>query len=210
MLKSIAIRAAVALAFLSPAMAEDVLQPTDATAAAAGEVPQAVIDACQNDFEKHCKKHEPESAAARDCMAGVFEKLSDPCVTAILDSPLVEQQQQLANARGGEENSTAGPKTADETAGAGRRKGRSAQTAIDKSSFDKSAHAKTAAKPAARTGKAKHAAPAKYAAAKSKRHVAQRASGPKRSVAGHIRRGTGIANYYVAKYTRFAFAKAFR
>ena len=103
MLKSIAICAALTMAVLSPAMAEDVLQSADApaTAAAAGEVPQAVKDACKDDFEKHCKKHEPESAAARDCMAGAFEKLSDPCVAAILDSPLAEHATRIGGERAG-------------------------------------------------------------------------------------------------------------
>ncbi len=191
MLKTIAISAAIALAIVSPAMAQDVSQAAEAPAAAAGEIPQAVMDACKDDYEKHCIAHAPEGAAARDCMAHAFEKLSDPCVTAILDSPLVEQQsQQIAKAQASEQSGTDDPKAA-------------------------------ATKPATRTAKARHAAVSKssarkyyagqHSAGKSKRHVAQhRQKGPRRNVAGHIRRGTGIASHYVAKYTRFAFARAFR
>ncbi len=80
-----------------------------AAAAAAGEIPQAVMDACKDDYEKHCIAHAPEGAAARDCMAHAFEKLSDPCVTAILDSPLVEQQsQQIAKAQASEQSGAEG------------------------------------------------------------------------------------------------------
>ncbi len=188
MLKPIAICVALALALTAPAMAQDVPPSADAatTVAAAGDVPQAVKDACKDDYEKHCIQHAPEGAAARDCMAHAFEKLSDPCVTAILDSPLVEQQsQQIAKAQASEQSGVEGAKA-------------------------------TATKPATRTAKARHAAASKnsarkYSAGQSTRHVAQhRQKGPRRSVTAHIRRGTGIAKSYVAKYTRFAFAKAFR
>ncbi len=179
MLKSIAICAALTLALISPATAQDVSQSVEpaTAAAAAGEVPQAVKDACKDDYETHCSAHAPESATARDCMAHAFEKLSDPCVTAILDSPIAEQEQQrVANARSSEET-------------------------------EATTHG---IRSATRTVKAKRAAPEKYAGTKNKRHVAQRASAKPRSVAAHIRRGTGIASRYVAKYTRFALAKAFR
>ena len=182
MLKSIAICAALTLALISPATAQDVSQSVEpaTAAAAAGEVPQAVKDACKDDYETHCSAHAPESATARDCMAHAFEHLSDPCVTAILDSPLVEQEQQrVANARSSEET-------------------------------EATTHGIRSAKPATRTAKAKRAAPEKYAGTKNKRHVAQRASAKPRSVTAHVRRGTGIASRYVAKYTRLAFAKAFR
>lgn len=212
MFKSIATCTALALAFLSPAMAEDTLQSADATAtaAAAGEVPQAVKDACKDDYEKHCKKHEPESAAARECMAGAFEKLSDPCVTAILDSPLVEQaQQQLANAPANDGNSAEGTDTsATKPAAATRTMQRNGHNVRGTASAHKIRDPDI--EPATHTAKARHAAPAKYASVKSKRRIAHHASGPRKSVAGYVRRGTGIANYYVAKYTRFAFAKGFR
>ena len=184
MLKSIAICAALTLALMSPATAQDVPPSADAAtaAAAAGEVPQAVKDACKDDYETHCSAHAPESPTARDCMAHAFEHLSDPCVTAILDSPLVEQEQQrVANAREADESGAAKP-----------------------------AQKVQSAKPATRTAKAKRAAPAKYAAAKPKRQVARSPSAKPRSVASHIRRGTGIAKSYVAKYTRFALARVFR
>ena len=61
-------------------------------AAHAGEVPQAVKDACSGDYKQHCSKHAPESDGARDCMADVFGKLSDGCVSAILSSDLVDEQ----------------------------------------------------------------------------------------------------------------------
>lgn len=64
------------------------------TAAAADEIPQAVKDACSGDYKKLCSAHKPESDAARDCMADAFKQLSDPCVTAILDSDLVDKQAQ--------------------------------------------------------------------------------------------------------------------
>lgn len=60
--------------------------------AAAADVPQAVKDACSDDFQKHCKAHKPDSDAARGCMADVFSHLSDPCVSAILNSDLVDEQ----------------------------------------------------------------------------------------------------------------------
>ena len=60
------------------------------TAAIADDVPQTVKDACRDDYEKHCGAHQPESNEVRDCMAAAFEKLSDTCVGAILDSNLAE------------------------------------------------------------------------------------------------------------------------
>ena len=179
MLKSIVIGAAVLLAL--------------SFSVVAGEVPQAVKDACKGDYETHCSAHEPEGQAAHDCMASVFEKLSDPCVTAILDSPLVEQEQQrLADAQAS--------KTTEPV--------HKVRTADAKSS--KRVGPAKRVEPAKRVANAKHARHTKYAAVKSNRHTAQRVSAPRRSVAGHIRRGTHIARHYVAKYTRFAFAKAFR
>ena len=61
MLKTIAINAALALTILSPATAQDVSQAAEAPAeaATAGEVPQAVKDACKDDYEKHCIQHAP-------------------------------------------------------------------------------------------------------------------------------------------------------
>lgn len=59
-------------------------------AAAAQEIPQAVKDACSGDYQKHCLMHDPGTDGARECMAGVFGQLSDPCVSAILSSDLVD------------------------------------------------------------------------------------------------------------------------
>jgi hypothetical protein len=189
MLKPIAICTILALALMSPAAAQDATQPDAPTTmvAAADDVPQAVKDACKDDYEKHCSAHKAESAEARGCMAHAFEKLSDPCVTAILDSPLVEQEQQrLANAQASEANNTKIAKNV------------------------RTVKAKPAVRTVARIAKVKHAPNTKYAAVKKTRHVAHRASAPRRSVTAHIRRGTSVASRYVAKYTRFAFAKVFR
>ncbi len=128
-------------------------------ALAGDDVPKSVKDACRGDYEKFCAMHKPESAAVRDCMADAFEKLSDPCVGAILDSSLAEEhaaQQKVAQA-----------------------KGHKSKTRVS------SVHQR---------GRSK---------------VAQKRVTPQR-VAGYIRRGTGIAERYVAKYTRLAFARAFQ
>lgn len=202
MLKTVLVCSALALAPLSPAFSEDAGSSAPAIqTSAAVEVPQAVKDACKDDYEKHCSKHEPESTAARDCMAGAFEKLSDPCVTAILDSPLVDEPpQQLATAPSAE---TEGSKPA---AAAETNRKEDGAHAIPKAASQKVA---------AHTAKAHHAPNAKVADAgssahKSARHSAHRERGSQRTVAAKIRRGTSIANYYVTKYTRFALAKVFR
>jgi hypothetical protein len=54
----------------------------------AAAISQAVKDACRGDYLTHCSQHEVGSAALRDCMADAFDKLSEPCVAAILDSEL--------------------------------------------------------------------------------------------------------------------------
>lgn len=80
---------------------------------AAGDIPQAVKDACSDDYQQHCSTHQPESGAARDCMADAFGKLSDKCVTAILNSDLVEEQnepqKQIAGVAGVGETDKARP-----------------------------------------------------------------------------------------------------
>jgi hypothetical protein len=55
--------------------------PQDASA-----VSQAVKDACRGDYQAYCSQHDVGSQALRDCMADAFDKLSEPCVAAILDS----------------------------------------------------------------------------------------------------------------------------
>ena len=61
-------------------------------AGVAGDIPQAVKIACSNDYHKHCIKHVPGSDAGRECMADVFEKLSETCVAAIMNSDLVGEE----------------------------------------------------------------------------------------------------------------------
>lgn len=57
--------------------------PQDASA-----VSQKVKDACRGDYYAYCSQHEVGSQGLRDCMTEAFDKLSDPCVAAILDSEL--------------------------------------------------------------------------------------------------------------------------
>ena len=232
MLRMIACAAALALALAFPAAAEDATAPDAAprveTAAAAtgvaDDIPQAVKDAFKGDYEKHCSAHEPGSSAAKECMAESFGKLSDGCVTAILDSPLVEQHQQdVAAAMEGDIAATEDAKpaaTAVATAKVKRaahgvrsahktKKARAAHKTHGRTTAHKVRYA--AAKPHKRFAKAKHATLKKYAARKGQRHYAHAGGGMKRrSVAANIRRGTNIAGYYVKKYTRFATARAFR
>ena len=66
--------------------------------AVAGDIPDAVKAACSNDYQKHCIKHEPGSDAGRECMADVFEKLSETCVAAIMNSDLVGEEPKGATA----------------------------------------------------------------------------------------------------------------
>jgi hypothetical protein len=61
-------------------------------AGVAGDIPKAVKVACSNDYQKHCIKHVPGSDAGRECMADVFEKLSETCVAAIMNSDLVGEE----------------------------------------------------------------------------------------------------------------------
>jgi hypothetical protein len=66
--------------------------------AVAGDIPDAVKIACSNDYQMHCIKHEPGSGAGRECMADVFEKLSETCVAAIMNSDLVGEEPNRATA----------------------------------------------------------------------------------------------------------------
>lgn len=226
MLKPIAIFAAFALALACPAAADEAPPPAAeaATAAIADDVPQTVKDACKDDYEKNCKQHAPESNEVRECMARAFEKLSDPCVTAILDSSLADQAMPTQEA--------ATPREVVQRTGQlqdpGQFKRKHAVNATRAAQGRRYVHAK----PQAHTRRtklksAKHLADARVAKTlRPHKRVAVKANAKprvqaryqealrtvkrKRSVAGYIKRGTGIANYYVAKYTRFAFAKAFR
>jgi hypothetical protein len=65
----------------------------------ASAVSQAVKDACRGDYLKHCSQHEVGSEALRDCMADAFDKLSEPCVAAILDSEMQKKQAEQDQAR---------------------------------------------------------------------------------------------------------------
>lgn len=70
--------------------------PSDAFA-----VSQAVKDACREDYLKYCSQHEIGSDALRGCMSDAFDKLSEPCVSAILDSELQRDQARQAETRPG-------------------------------------------------------------------------------------------------------------
>ncbi len=65
----------------------------------ASAVSQAVKDACRGDYQTYCSQHEVGSEALRDCMADAFDKLSEPCVAAILDSELQREHAQQDEAR---------------------------------------------------------------------------------------------------------------
>lgn len=66
----------------------------------ASAISQAVKDACRGDYLTHCSQHEVGSEALRDCMADAFDKLSEPCVAAILDSELQRDHAQQDEGRG--------------------------------------------------------------------------------------------------------------
>ncbi len=80
-LKSLGLRLIFCLAILVPP-----------ALVAAGEVPEAVRVACSDDYQKYCIKHQPGSEAGRECMADVFEKLTETCVSAIMNSDLVGEE----------------------------------------------------------------------------------------------------------------------
>jgi hypothetical protein len=67
-------------------------------AGVAGDIPEAVKVACSNDYQKYCIKHQPGSDAGRECMADVFERLSETCVAAIMNSDLVGEEPEPAAA----------------------------------------------------------------------------------------------------------------
>lgn len=183
---------------------------TSTTAAAPDDVPQSVKDACRGDYEKFCSQHEPGSAEVRVCMAGAFEKLSDTCVTAILDSPLADQAaEQVEAAR--EAATEAQPDSAASGEGAvSPRFKRATRTARVHPSYSQKMTQQSKRTPYAKVSvRLNRARPAAH---KNVRYAAYRArkSKVRRSVTGYIRRGTSIANYYVAKYTRVGLTRAFR
>lgn len=228
MLKAIVVSCAAFLALATPLLAAenapqavqpapDAQQATQPAPAAAGQeanadVPQSVKDACQADYEKFCSQHQPESAEVRVCMAGAFENLSETCVTAILDSPLAEQAaQQVEAARG--DAAEEPPAASSETATLAHVQPRKAVSHA-RNGHTRRVNAATAQRIVrpkitiriARVRPAPHDAKPR----KGLRYAGYRTNRSRRSVSGYIRRGTGIANYYVAKYTRIGFAKAFR
>lgn len=229
MLRSIFIGAALMLALTSPVTADEPV-PAPATPAAtvtasassSVEVPQAVKDACQGDYEKLCSEHEPESDAVRECMARAFDKLSDGCVTAILDSPLADQAAEVASY----DNSTAPQAPAAQAQAEQKRRSQAYLPPHAKRSAHSHHGQRKRLASTARKVRAKRQT-ARFAYAKSGRpqpHVrgtrrvanavkahrapartaSNRGRGSKRGIAGYIRRGTGIARYYVGRYVRFA------
>jgi hypothetical protein len=227
MLKAIVVSCAAFLALATPLLAADDAPPAaqEAPQPAAGgaaqgnaDVPQSVKDACQPDYEKFCKQHAPESPEVRVCMAGAFENLSDTCVTAILDSPLADQAaQQVEAARSEADKETAAEGSAEEasaakqTATASHVQPRKAHARKAQAAHHRPAHTAQAKRPTHTKVKvAVRLARVRPAAHKGERYAAYRGSKPRRSVSGYIRRGTSIANYYVAKYARIGFARAYR
>lgn len=206
-------------ALVAPVRAEDDAAPAAAppqaqdSAQANADVPQSVKDACQGDYEKFCNQHAPESDEVRVCMAGAFEKLSETCVTAILDSPLADQAaEQVEAARAAETEAQSDRAALGEPAPAAPEQARVKRVAKAQMPALRNAGAAQHGRRVAHHKVTVRLARIRPAAHKNTRYTAYRASKPKvrRSVAGYIRRGTGIANYYVAKYTRIGFAKAFR
>ena len=65
----------------------------------ASAVSQAVKDACRGDYHAHCSQHAVESKELRDCMAEAFDKLSEPCVSAIMDAEMQKAEAQQDDAR---------------------------------------------------------------------------------------------------------------
>jgi type IV secretory pathway TrbL component len=158
-----------------------------AVAVSADPIPQAVKDACEGDFKTHCAAHTPETDAARECMAGAFEKLSDPCVEAILSSSLVEEQQ----------------KKMAQAAGAAQAPAPAPQAAEAKTTYEPIVSTKQRKRQAAWSGKKRSAAVSK---ARQRAAHSRRGYRKPRTVAGYIRRGTRIANFYTSR----ALARIFR
>lgn len=197
MTKSIPLYAAVLLAIAVPASAEELPQTA---AVETMEIPQVVKDACKNDYDRNCSAHVPGTPAARECMVRAFEKLSDGCVAAILDSTLAETAvQDVAKAQNAAHAASADAHT-DESKPKAHVAAESQTIAIAKHEV------RTAqARPAKRIAKGPRDKHERTYVTFAARHRAP----ARRSVAGYVRRGTGIADYYVSKYTRFALAKVF-
>jgi hypothetical protein len=170
--------------------------------ASAEEIPQAVKDACRGDYLKNCAMHMPGSDGGRDCMADAFDQLSKPCVSAILNSHLADRKVQPER----QEKQLVEKKVQPE-----KQEADVAETAT--SDQDNAADLHASNKREARTQHPpKRYAKATRRNAKPARHMSvahrDRAVGSSK-VARYIDRGTRIANSYVSKYTRIAFAKVF-
>lgn len=160
--------------------------------AAAGDIPEAVRLACSDDYEKHCIKHVPGSEAGRECMADVFEKLSETCVAAIMNSDLVGDER----APGGSESAVA------ETAPPpvpGRRVARTGEKS-------KTAKTRTATKAGAtrRSRQVRTAGRARPYRVRGERHASRRTTRRRHASRGsrivnRIWRGKNIARRYVAR-----------
>lgn len=222
MLKPLALIASLLL-LASPACADDPAPVAASETAAADDVPQAVKDACKGDYEKNCSMHAPGTPAVRECMARAFEKLSDGCVTAILDSSLADTaaedvaKVQQASQRSSEDKAPDADKPKAHVAKLGAApgkhtagKGHARSTKLAKADGHVSKrHTAKAATHVVRPAPVKRPVEARAKSQDRERHYAQHQGKKKGNVAGYIQKGTSIANYYVAKYTRFALAKAF-
>lgn len=173
--------------------------------AQAGEIPQAVKDACAGDYKKHCSKHAPDSSDARNCMAQAFSDLSDGCVSAILDSDLPDEQTAEAKSATDGKGHGGAPVGPGDVGAKSKDVAGKSDVAAAKVSARKSASKRVAQR---RHGQhRRYADNARHSRATRSAHV--RGHGTTK-VARYINRGTRIANFYVAKYTQRAFAKVFR
>ncbi|MEL7048287.1 MAG: hypothetical protein AAFO75_04865 [Pseudomonadota bacterium] len=157
------------------------------TTAIAGDVPQAVKTACRSDFIRHCIVHEPGTSSARDCMAGVFHKLSPRCSSAILSSNLVNDSSKAAKPKEQVAKTTKTSKPNAKTKSA-----RASKTKTKTKNKTKTIRSAKRHKPTVR---------------KSKQRTARsKLRSRSKKVTRYINRGTKIANRYIAR----AFKKAFR
>jgi hypothetical protein len=83
----------------APLLALSALLFCAGSAQAGSPVSQAVKDACRGDYKAYCSQHEVGSQALRDCMSDAFDKLSEPCVSAIMDAEMERRQAQQDEAQ---------------------------------------------------------------------------------------------------------------
>jgi hypothetical protein len=160
----------------------------------ADPIPEDVKAACQSDFETHCKQHAPESDVARSCMTEVFEKLSEPCVTAILGSSLVPETPEQGHALAEDAAPQAETATSVPAKSARRvaKQGGQRQTADRRAAVERSKPRKP------------------KVAQKSERRFVRHRGGTGTRIAGYIRRGPAIANRYLARFVARPMARFFR